>query len=134
MGNRAVIAFGSTPKSIGIYLHWNGGIESVKAFLDATRTLTRSRGADKQYIPARLVQVIGNFLGGSSSLGIDHVGNMDTDNGNNGTYYVNPATLQITSRKHVPDREAGRAFDHAKYEATLAVVIEKNSEHFNEKA
>ena len=38
MGNRAVIASATEKeKGIGIYVHWNGGVESVEAFL-AQRT------------------------------------------------------------------------------------------------
>lgn len=130
MGNRAVIALGTSPSSVGIYLHWNGGVESVKAFLDATRTLTKSRGPDMQYLPARLVQVIGNYLGGSLSLGIGRVSELDTDNGDNGTYIVDPGTLEILTRKHVRGPVLAEPFDQAEYEATLAEVIEKNSEPF----
>ncbi len=131
MGNRAVIALGEEPTSIGIYLHWNGGPESVKAFLDATRTLMKSRGADDQYVPARLIQVIGNFFGGVTSLGIGQLKNLDCDNGDNGVYVVDPGTLEITARKHVPNG-ADATFHQVKYEATLAEVIEKNSEMFKE--
>ncbi len=39
MGNRAVItASKSKDSGLGIYLHWNGGIESVVAFLDVAVT------------------------------------------------------------------------------------------------
>lgn len=129
MGNRAVIALGTKPSSIGIYLHWNGGPESVKAFLDATRTLMRSRGGDDCYGPARLIQVIGNYLGGTLSLGIGQLHRLDTNNDDNGTYVVDPETLEIVARKHVPmGRDA--TFNQAKYEETLAEVIERNSEPF----
>lgn len=128
MGNRAVIALGDKPTSIGIYLHWNGGPESVKAFLDATRTLTKARGGDSQYTPARLIQVIGNFFGGSDSLGIGHVGGMDTDNGDNGAYIVDPESLVIIGRM---DACGDATFDQARYEGMLAEVIEKNSEPFS---
>src|SRR4051812_45501834 len=101
MGNRAVIAFGTKPTDLGIYLHWNGGPESVKAFLDGTRGLMKSRGADRQYGPARLIQVIGNYLGGTLSLGIGQLRALDCNNGDNGVYVVDPESLQITARQHV---------------------------------
>lgn len=129
MGNRAVIALGRNA-SVGIYLHWNGGHESVKAFLDATRTLTASRGPDAQYRSARLIQVIGNFLGGSMSLGIGPMSTLDTDNGDNGTYIINPATLEIVAREHVPGHAQAQPWQQAYYEGVLAGVIEKNSEVF----
>ena len=43
MGNRAVITFsGSRSTGVGIYLHWNGGLESVLAFLDAVRSVANN--------------------------------------------------------------------------------------------
>lgn len=37
---------------------------------------------------ARLCQVIGNFFGGESSVGIDTISNLDCDNFDNGTYII----------------------------------------------
>ena len=40
MGNRAVVIFDDDPNvgsSLGVYLHWNGGPESVLAFMQATQ-------------------------------------------------------------------------------------------------
>lgn len=83
MGNRAVIT--EDINGIGIYLHWNGGKDSVNAFL----TYCKLRGfrAD-DYGMARLTQVICNFFGGGLSVGIDLCKNLDTDNGDNGTYII----------------------------------------------
>lgn len=71
MGNRAFVVFeneGSTKFSPAIYLHWNGGPESVYAFLDL---LDRYKvTADQEYEAARFVQIVGNFIGGTLSLGI----------------------------------------------------------------
>jgi hypothetical protein len=129
MGNRAVITFDKklNPNSLGIYLHWNGGRDSVQAFLDATRELMKSRGPDSQYAPARLVQVIGNFIGGSLSLGLSPLSQCDTDNGDNGTYVVDPESLQIVARKHVRHGEQNKK-EH--YEGVYAECIEKNKAIF----
>ncbi len=64
MGNRAVI---TTPdKKMGIYLHWNGGRDSVEAFLHYCE-LHGFRSPDRDpYGWARLCQVIGNFFGGAA--------------------------------------------------------------------
>jgi len=88
MGNRAVVVFtrdnGYSPS---IYLHWNGGPESVYAFLDA---LDRYEvGTDGDYEAARFVQIVGNFFGGSLSLGISNcksIQSLDCDD--NGVYVV----------------------------------------------
>ena len=127
MGNRAVIAFGKKPTDIGIYLHWNGGHESVKAFCDATRALMASRGPDDQYMPARLVQVIGNFMGGCLSVGLGQLQNLDTDNGDNGTFVVNPETLEITERLH---RCGDSTFNSEYYERVKASALESNRDIF----
>ena len=88
MGNRAVITLDKKPtaNSVGIYLHWNGGEESVLAFAEAARHF-KVRGDD--YGAARLVNIIGNFIGGTLSLGVSTLGKMDCDNGDNGLFYVN---------------------------------------------
>ena len=90
MGNRAVITlapFGLD--NIGIYVHWNGGPESIAAFLGAAQRLNmRTPEQDPQYAMARLTQVIANYFGGSTSIGIGRVRDLDYDNGDNGTYLI----------------------------------------------
>ena len=108
MGNRAVICnyvegetleqfesnLGENEKRVygehrvGVYLHWNGGEESIRSFLMYCK-LKGYRATDyDNYGWARLCQVIGNFFGGGLSLGIAPVNNLDCDNGNNGTYLI----------------------------------------------
>ena len=65
MGNRAMIVFKGM--DIGIYLHWNGGIDSVTAFLKYCE-LRRFRTDD--YGVARLTQIIANYFGGDLSIGV----------------------------------------------------------------
>lgn len=90
MGNRAVITtapFGLD--NIGIYVHWNGGPESIAAFLGAAKKLgMRSPEMDESYAMARLTQIIANYFGGSTSIGIGLVADLDFDNGDNGTYLI----------------------------------------------
>lgn len=83
MGNRAAIAIRKTKGSPAIYLHWNGGPESVLAFLHAAKELeVRSPANDEDYCLGRLGQIIGNFFGGTTSLGFGRVGYVDdSDNG-----------------------------------------------------
>lgn len=71
MGNRAIVK--PKDQNIGVYLHWNGGIDSVTAFLEYCKLKgyrdfggTNSDG----YGIARFCQVVGNFFGGSLSIGI----------------------------------------------------------------
>ena len=86
MGNRAVITWSDTkqPKvsnDLGIYLHWNGGIESVQAFLEyAKENKLPNPSDDEQYGLARMIQMIGNFLGDYSGIGIGPLKELDCDN------------------------------------------------------
>ena len=86
MGNRAVIA--TREKKIGVYLHWNGGRDSVEGFLTYCKLKGYRCPEKDNYGWARLCQVIGNFFGGECSVGIDLYDNLDTDNGDNGVYII----------------------------------------------
>lgn len=100
MGNRAVITTKENFENngVGIYLHWNGGYDSVSAFLKYCE-LKGYRKPDKDnYGWARLCQVIGNFFGGSTSIGIDVVNKLDCDNYDNGVYIIEG--WKIVDRKY----------------------------------
>lgn len=100
MGNRAVITSKENFENngIGIYLHWNGGRDSVEAFLKYCELKGyRSPTADN-YGWARLCQVIGNFFGGSTSVGVDVVNKLDCDNWDNGVYIIKG--WKIVDRKY----------------------------------
>lgn len=106
MGNRAVICFGKYEENaIGVYLHWNGGRDSIEGFLNATKQVMGGRVGDKTYSQARLIQVIGNFFGGNSSLGMGFCRELDCDNYDNGVYEVDIKTLTITGRKFFEGEE-----------------------------
>lgn len=100
MGNRAVITTKENFENdgIGVYLHWNGGrdsIEPILAYCDAKGYRYPERDS---YGFARLCQVIGNFFGGTLSLGIDKVSNLDCDNYDNGVYIIEK--WKIVDRKY----------------------------------
>lgn len=87
MGNRAVIA--TEKKDLGIYLHWNGGRDSVEAFLTYCKMQGFRSPETDDYGWASLSQVISNFFGGGgTSVGIDIYDKLDTDNWDNGTYII----------------------------------------------
>lgn len=90
MGNRAVITTKENFENngIGIYLHWNGGYDSVSAFLKYCELKGYRTPDTDSYGWARLCQVIGNFFGGSTSVGIDVVNKLDCDNYDNGVYII----------------------------------------------
>lgn len=108
MGNRAVIT--TKDKQMGVYLHWNGGRDSVEAFLDYC-DLQGFRSPDcDTYGWARLCQVIGNFLGGGLSVGIGLYDQLDTDNGDNGVYIIKG--WRIVGREFNRHAEQS-SYDHA---------------------
>ena len=86
MGNRAVIT--TRDKQIGVYLHWNGGRDSVEAFLKYCELKGYRTPERDNYGWARLCQIIGNYFGGELSLGIDKYEKLDRDNGDNGVYII----------------------------------------------
>lgn len=72
MGNRAIIKGAGT--NIGVYVHWNGGYDSVLAFTQYCKLKGyRSPESDPAYGTARLAQVIGNYFGGGLSVGIENM-------------------------------------------------------------
>lgn len=108
MGNRAVICASNyiEPKNsteLGVYLHWNGGRDSVEAFLKYCKLKGYRPPETDNYGWARLCQVIGNFFGGSTSIGIDKCCNLDCDNGDNGTYIIK--NWEIVGRKYMHGSE-----------------------------
>ena len=95
MGNRCVVTWSKStnPKdstNIGVYLHWNGGRDSVEAFLKYCE-LRGFRTDD--YGVARFVQVVANFFGGGDSIGVDCCCNLDCENWDNGVYVVDGWTI-----------------------------------------
>ena len=94
MGNRAFIKFEG--EDTGVYLHWNGGRDSVEPFLEYCR-LKGFRFDD--YGVARFCQVVGNWFGGDLSIGVQSTkgySNSDLDPGDNGVYIV--MNWKITGR------------------------------------
>lgn len=91
MGNRAVITTREAFENngVGVYLHWNGGRDSVTAFLTYCKFKGyRSPKCDESYAWARFCQVVSNFFGGSTSIGVNVVNRLDCDNYDNGVYIV----------------------------------------------
>lgn len=75
MGNRCLIV----PKgqeNLGVYLHWNGGVDSVTAFLEYCKMKEYRPFGGKNadgYGIARFCQVVGNYFGGGLSIGIEAI-------------------------------------------------------------
>ena len=65
MGNRAIIT--DSNKEMAVYLHWNGGRDSVEPFLAYCKARDFRRDS---YGLARFCQVVGNYFGGGKSIGV----------------------------------------------------------------
>lgn len=107
MRNRAVITtkegYIIQESNLGVYLHWNGGRDSVEAFLKYCELKGFRSPENDCYGWARLCQVIGNFFGGGNSVGIDVVEKLDCNNWDNGVYIIE--NWQIVDRKFFEGRE-----------------------------
>lgn len=87
MGNRAVI---TTPeRKVGVYLHWNGGRDTVEPLLRYCELQGYRPPSSDEYGFARICQVMGNFFGGSTSLGVGaYTTDRQMDPGDNGIYVI----------------------------------------------
>ena len=128
MGNRCLIAFKEKESKKKkeevpcIYLHWNGGRDSVEAFLDASKRLG-VRTNDQFYGMARMTQIISNYLGGTLSIGVSNVGDWDLGFLDNGVYWVDG--LEIYDRTDTYDGfQEQLSYDH---EEMVQDIIARNS-------
>lgn len=101
MGNRAVVTTEDNFENnsgLGLYMHWNGGRSSVEAFLEYCKLRSFRPPEKDDYGWARLCQVVANFMGADGcSVGIDDIGSLDKDNGDNGTYLMKD--WEVTGRR-----------------------------------
>jgi hypothetical protein len=109
MGNRAVITTAPyLDTNVGIYVHWNGGLNSITGFVRAAQRLNYRDPTEDDYGMARLTQIIGVFFGGTNSVGLNVNAELDTDNGDNGTWLLNPG-WEIIHRSGAPARPLSEA-------------------------
>ena len=103
MGDRAIITTKQNYENngVGIYLHWNGDIGSVRAFLKYAQLRRFRTGNQFDYGLARLVQVIANYFGGNLSIGIDVLSNL-AEAFDNGTYIIDDG-FNIVERIDAPE-------------------------------
>ena len=105
MGNRAVITTKENYENdgVGIYLHWNGGRDSVRAFLAFCEARGYRAPSEDSYGWAYLATTIGNFFRDGLSLGVDRVSNLDCNNYDNGVYLIDG--WEIVGREYAPSYE-----------------------------
>lgn len=115
MGNIAVIT--NKEKKMGVYLHWNGGPNSIVNFLTYAKLVgVRDLDSDPAYGFARLTQIIANFFAENlvCSVGVAQIENCDVDNGDNGLYVINK-NWQIDSREFVVETEKDKKNHYLSY-------------------
>ena len=96
MGNRAVITTRNTEfengidtNAIGVYLHWNGGVDCVTAFLRYCKKEGFRSPEKDNYGWAMLIQVASNSFGlGGLAVGVDICSRLACNNGDNGVYFI----------------------------------------------
>ena len=98
MGNRAVIHFQGS--SVGMYVHWNGGRDTIEPMLEVAKEYELR--AD--YGLARLLQMFGNFMGGTLSMGVGELERLDCDNCDNGVYVID-SKFNIVDRQYMRNPE-----------------------------
>ncbi|MGH2611818.1 MAG: hypothetical protein ACRDFB_02070 [Rhabdochlamydiaceae bacterium] len=126
MGNRAVITVEGS--NIGIYLHWNGGPESVQAFLRVAKALkVRDPIGDPSYFYARMTQIIANFFGGNMSVGVNSLDSLDCDNCDNGMYIIG-ADFKIVKQKYTSGKDKK---DKKHEDAVYNMALKANYALFN---
>ena len=113
MGNKAVITLKphegkSYGNQVGIYVHWNGGRDSIEAFLTYCKLQGFRSPSSDSYGFARLTQVIANFFGGGLSIGVGTCNHLDCDNYDNGVYLIKD--WEIVGRDYFKGQEQKEHF------------------------
>ena len=123
MGNRAVITTKENFENngVGIYVHWNGDIESIKTFLTYCKIIGARQPEDDGYGWATLSRVIGNYFGDTTGIGINVINQLDTNNSDNGTYIIKD--WQIVDRRY----SLGKLKSDMTYEELLDKLLDVDS-------
>jgi hypothetical protein len=118
MGNRAVVTVKGS--KVGLYLHWNGGRESVQAFLRAAKDLgVRDPVNDASYFYSRFAQVVSNFFGGTTCVGLEALSELDCVNGDNGVFVVGEGFKILSGVRSTVANP--KQYEQEVYEATMQV-------------
>jgi len=106
MGNRAVVTFDTLHDSPCIYLHWNGGRDSVEAFLKVAENLNLN--PQDPMVMDKWAEILGTYFFekevGSSVIYRYTYGTADTDNYDNGVYVIG-RDWSIQERRYMRHRE-----------------------------
>lgn len=132
MGNRACVQFVESPKEKPfheIYLHWNGGPESVLAFLE---TMINRGWTRMDYASARFTSVAIEFMDLDGDCSGLSVGILPADCGaaeyDNGTYIVSSLVpLAVTRNGKKINRDNLKGRDLEKYLGIETALIESRA-------
>lgn len=144
MGNRAMVVFADKDwknLSCAVYLHWNGGPESIYCFLDEMDR-RGIRVDDPSYESARFVHIVGDFFdkdtitglslglwNGPKSLDVANLGDFDTDNG----LYVVQRGYNEKTKKYTREVRRFKGYDEFMKEMTKDEVKKEMREAKNHK-
>lgn len=106
MGNRAVLTTKENylNDGIGIYLHWNGGQNSIEAFCYYCDAMGYRTPDSDDYGFARLIQTIANFFGPNGlSIGVGKARHLDDSD--NGTWFIKDWRVAENSYTNEEGRE-----------------------------
>ena len=106
MGNRAVIAGdrgGEPSAKLGIYLHWNGGRDTVGP------VLAFARDVEVRWDESGIETIAALFQSIVERGEVLHIHQLDYDNGDNGTYVVD-YDLEIVGREFFREEEEEQNF------------------------
>jgi hypothetical protein len=101
MGNRAVVTF-NNESSKCIYLHWNGGRDSVRGFLKAAKELGIAPRAEE--FGQMIAQYFFEVPLSSINVYLEDFEAADKDNFDNGVYFVSD-DFKITGRNFLRGEE-----------------------------
>jgi hypothetical protein len=129
MGNRAVITikddYLNKEDWPSIYLHWNGGLDTVQPMLDVAKEY--GVRCESQYGTARLAQLFANYFGGTLSVGVGPYKDQDLDNYDNGVYIIGD-NWQIVEREYNRNPEQ----QHHDYDEMVKSIKKINDPIFKE--
>ena len=101
MGNRAVITLkdDTIPKEdqLSVYLHWNGGLDSVKPLLRFCQSNLNGLN------PMKHVAEVASVAFGGTHV-VEPYNKCDTDNYDNGVYFIN-GYFEMIGREHMRNEE-----------------------------
>ena len=109
MGNRAVVVWTDqngnyTDNSTGIYLHWNGGRDSIEAFLAYCEMKGYENPTEDPIGYERFTKVVRGFFGSArTTVETAPISQLDTDNYDNGMYVCRG--WDIVGRKYLRGEE-----------------------------